>query len=229
MRLPVEQIQKLLRYDPETGVLLRFPHWKPVSLRAKGAAYATLELGGARYAARRVVWALMTGEWPPAKNHTIRVRNGDPFDLRWNNLYVLPDGHSQCSLCRQILPASEFVRRVAKPDRPMRNASGYCRECRTLARQRRPDYNHRVVVRKYGLTEAAYAALLAEQNGACAICKTPPTTKRLAVDHCHTSGQVRGLLCSPCNVSLGQFKDDPRLLLGAAKYILRHKGSGGAA
>lgn len=56
----------------------------------------------------------------------------------------------------------------------------------------------------YGITEAQYQCLLVGQNGVCALCGSPPKTRRLAVDHDHQTGRVRGLLCDPCNRSLGK-------------------------
>ena len=59
----------------------------------------------------------------------------------------------------------------------------------------------------------------------CDICNEHHTTikdrtgKSLAVDHCHTTGEVRGLLCFGCNTALGRFKDDPTLLKNAIKYL----------
>jgi hypothetical protein len=85
---------------------------------------------------------------------------------------------------------------------------------RERARQR--SYNLRI---NYGLTTAEYDSLLEEQGGGCAICSGTDSERRLAVDHCHDTGKVRGLLCTACNVSLGRFKDDPELLVSAAIYL----------
>lgn len=64
------------------------------------------------------------------------------------------------------------------------------------------------------------AVLEVRQCGRCAICATPVTRERgLQVDHCHKSGDVRGLLCAACNLGLGQFRDDPKLLQAAIEYL----------
>jgi hypothetical protein len=74
--------------------------------------------------------------------------------------------------------------------------------------------------RRYGLTPEEYEAMLAEQNGVCAICKRPPIAgNSLCVDHDHMTGRVRGLLCSPCNVVLGHWGDDPQIARHAAEYL----------
>lgn len=79
----------------------------------------------------------------------------------------------------------------------------------------------------YGITGEGWYALLKEQDGKCAICRKDiqRTTARgqgpndAHVDHCHTSGKVRGLLCSPCNRGLGLFADSTTALREAANYL----------
>lgn len=79
--------------------------------------------------------------------------------------------------------------------------------------------------RHYGLTAKEYEALLESHGGKCAICGEAESqvirgkTLRLAVDHCHAKGHVRGLLCANCNSGLGRFKDDPAALRRAAAYL----------
>jgi hypothetical protein len=73
---------------------------------------------------------------------------------------------------------------------------------------------------KYGLSLEDYDRLLEEQGGVCAICgQRCKTGRNLAVDHCHTSGKVRGLLCGACNSGLGHFKEDPALFAAAVGYL----------
>ena len=79
-------------------------------------------------------------------------------------------------------------------------------------------------LKKYGLQPNEYSMLLFLQGGGCAICgKTyrlnPNRKENLAVDHNHTTGMVRGLLCSHCNTVLGFMNDDPDLLRKAADYL----------
>jgi len=73
----------------------------------------------------------------------------------------------------------------------------------------------------YGITSDDYNKMFADQNGCCAICSTHQSEfkKPLSVDHCHTTGKVRGLLCSECNLGLGKFKDDITNLENALKYL----------
>jgi hypothetical protein len=73
----------------------------------------------------------------------------------------------------------------------------------------------------YGITGEQYAALLSYQGGRCAICqRATGASKRLAVDHDHATGKVRGLLCGRCNRDvLGHLRDDPAALRRAADYL----------
>ena len=62
--------------------------------------------------------------------------------------------------------------------------------------------------------------MLAAQGGVCCLCSRPPTSKRrLAVDHNHATGVVRGLLCHPCNRFLGHVNDSPAMLRAMAEYL----------
>lgn len=74
------------------------------------------------------------------------------------------------------------------------------------------------LVRTYGITVEEYENLLKEQNGVCAICANPPGKRRLAVDHDHETGLVRGLLCSPCNTGIGLLKNVDNLTV-AISYL----------
>lgn len=56
----------------------------------------------------------------------------------------------------------------------------------------------------------------------CAICGGKPGTKKLARDHCHSSGIRRGNLCHLCNTGLGMFRDDPNLMREAIKYLIHY-------
>jgi hypothetical protein len=75
--------------------------------------------------------------------------------------------------------------------------------------------------RHYGITLHEYNLIFAYQGKVCAICKrpVPPGKSRLAVDHCHTTGLVRGLCCWHCNRALSVFRDDPVRLQAAVDYL----------
>ena len=78
------------------------------------------------------------------------------------------------------------------------------------------------VGRVYGLAPGEYTRLYEEQGGRCYICHLATgKTKRLAVDHDHRTGKVRGLLCSPCNRYIGWIRDDPLAFLRGYEYLTR--------
>jgi hypothetical protein len=72
--------------------------------------------------------------------------------------------------------------------------------------------------RVYGITLEEYDVMLKRQRGVCAICERK-FKQSLCVDHCHTTRLLRALLCAHCNVALGNFRDNPRWLRKAARYI----------
>ena len=77
---------------------------------------------------------------------------------------------------------------------------------------------------KYGITEGIFNVLLNEQKHSCAICLSGFTEKKRAyIDHCHSTGRVRGLLCMNCNTGLGHFKDSTELMACASLYLEENK------
>lgn len=120
-----------------------------------------------------------------------------------------------CTVCKETKPETAFHR-----DRGGRRM-GMCGECRSKRRKGRQETPEQRLVRKlwqeYGLTVDQYEALIAAQDGACAICRQQPETgKRLAVDHCHATGNVRALLCTYCNVAVGVYENHGQ---AAAEYL----------
>ena len=91
----------------------------------------------------------------------------------------------------------------------------------------RPGYKRaNRVLREYGLTIEQVEQMEVEQGGVCAICQQPPSGRgrngaRLHIDHCHATGRVRGLLCSPCNTALGQLADDPERMQRMIDYVTK--------
>lgn len=135
----------------------------------------------------------------------------------------------------QFQNAKRSARRLDRLERKCESCGGpvpvlrrlgaiYCSEaCKRNAisvrwRERAPGYMRRYL---YGVTPEQYAALLAKQDNRCAICKTdtPNGQGGWHVDHDHTTGAVRGLLCNSCNLMLGQAKDDPDRLRAALAYL----------
>lgn len=151
-----------------------------------------------------------------------------------------------CSKCKIIRPTADFW----KSARYISGRLSRCKECMTeqhrmwksktsrqeyyrLYELRRPNKEKRRVLRKerakkdrvrlYNITWEYYHILLNEQGNSCAICKNKESTfsTRLFIDHCHSTGKVRGLLCMKCNSGLGLFKDSTINLESAKNYLMK--------
>ncbi len=107
--------------------------------------------------------------------------------------------------------------------------SEYMRRWRKKNRDKIAASDRRRLLKKYGLTSADYERMVIAQQNNCAICRRSATelkprnskTKylRLDVDHCHSTGKVRSLLCNNCNAILGHAKDSIQVLLAAVEYL----------
>jgi hypothetical protein len=84
-------------------------------------------------------------------------------------------------------------------------------------------YDRKRTCKKYGITAEEYERRVLEQGGRCAICLQPPTNTGLCIDHSHSTGEVRGLLCRECNVAIGMFRDDLSRIRQAAEYLRRQE------
>ena len=73
--------------------------------------------------------------------------------------------------------------------------------------------------RQYGIEKEEYYDLIDRQDNRCLICGTQFGTIKPCIDHCHRTGRIRGILCSPCNTILGAAHDDPDRLLAAIRYL----------
>ncbi len=203
-----DRIQEALSYNRETGTFVwkikTYGHQRigdRAGRKLQGKFWA-VGLDGCTLQVSRLVWLFETGEWPKAR---VMFKDGNPENTKFDNL--------QESL------------RLEAPD-------GDWNSARRQYRSGNPDYYKDKDLQKcFGISLEEYRAMHAAQNGLCAICGNAETSmrngkfKNLAVDHCHTTGAVRSLLCSGCNPALGYMKDDPALLRKAADYLERHKGS----
>jgi hypothetical protein len=138
-----------------------------------------------------------------ANEYYVKKRAAEGREVRHR---VQVPGAKRCAACGDIKALTEFHRSV-------RQAGGYncyCKPCRKAI-----DAEARLL-REYGLTTADVQALIDAQGGLCAICEERPAVH---VDHDHVTGQVRGVLCFPCNAALGQFRDRIDLLARAARYL----------
>jgi hypothetical protein len=95
-----------------------------------------------------------------------------------------------------------------------------------MPRNRNKTYEEQRIsrIRMYGISVEDYERMLAEQDGGCHICGKKPEGKRaLDIDHDHTTGKVRGLLCSNHNRALGLLNDDIKLMLRSVEYLVQSR------
>lgn len=147
--------------------------------------------------------------------------------------HIPSNGAKACSVCREAKPLEHFAVYAGRPS----GRQSRCRECHNEAakksyqrhKQKRRDWHLR---KTFGISAADYELMLTGQGGKCAICGRREDTShtrggigaiRLAVDHCHETGAVRGLLCRSCNTAIGKFRHDPLILKAAIEYLERQR------
>lgn len=132
------------------------------------------------------------------------------------------EGIKYCGRCRKHLPRKAFNK-----DKRRKGGLRYaCRKCNHVAklaysasdRGRTRQWAARLK-RRYNITPKDYNAMLEAQGGVCAACGNHPEGLHLNVDHNHATGRVRGLLCSSCNLALGNVYEDIKILEGLVSYI----------
>jgi hypothetical protein len=128
----------------------------------------------------------------------------------------------RCPDCGESKPFDEFPRNRNYKD----GRHPYCKPCHNArgreTRQRLyGGSRHYHLTRRYGISAAHAQELIDAQGGVCAICRERAPDH---VDHDHVTGQVRGMLCLPCNTGLGHFNDDVEVMAKAIDYLNRWKG-----
>ena len=125
--------------------------------------------------------------------------------------------YKKCKYCEEYKTLDQFY----KNERFYLGCQHYCKICVSVYSKKRntKDKNRDSTLSKYSLTKEEYQKLYEEQSGRCLICFE--LNEILHVDHCHITNVIRGLLCRTCNIGLGVFKDNPRLLISASAYLMR--------
>ena len=126
-------------------------------------------------------------------------------------LALAPAGTSFCAGCQSFRDVEDFGKNATE-----------CRACSSAKA------HGAMIAKTYGLTPDEYDALLKLQGGKCAICRARPVSKRLAVDHDHGDGEVRGLLCSRCNHDLMGSAWDSLAIVAALWHYLNTPPASGA-
>ncbi len=109
--------------------------------------------------------------------------------------------------------------REANPDKAKENYNRWHENNKWYRKEKHKASRRFHLKKTFGISEEQYNILLKVQNGKCAICKKPPNHFNLAVDHCHETGKIRGLLHSKCNAAIGLLEDNPKLLKAALDYL----------
>lgn len=151
------------------------------------------------------------------QDHEVPIRtNGE------HNRAIVVDGKKLCSICKDWVILEDFY---SKGDH---YGTGYIvrsHACKNCMRKKWSDEWEHHVVKKYGITIEEYRSMLISRNNLCAICNQPEKRmlgdepQRLAIDHCHTTGKVRGLLCNQCNSMIGMVEDNIVRLQKAIEYL----------
>ena len=125
-----------------------------------------------------------------------------------------PTATKACRGCGRVKPVAAFHKQATGTN----GRRGTCAECR------REYIKWRNIRLRYGLDREEYETLAAD---GCHICgrrdEETPRVGKLAVDHDHETGEVRGVLCWMCNTAIGKFNDNPALLRAAADYLERER------
>lgn len=138
-----------------------------------------------------------------------------------------PEGFNTCRECRHLLPLSAFNPSALKYGSRVLST---CRECKRSVYAKKHSKSNKTGhrLRKYGITDEDFNRMRYEQDYKCAVCELPEfmnrTQRALNVDHCHSTGKVRSLLCTSCNMTLGYMKDSPDMLRRLALYLEQHGG-----
>ena len=121
---------------------------------------------------------------------------------------VVKDGYGNCPDCKK-----EWAQ-----DNPEKIKAAWKKH-----RKQNPEYNKEYKLRtRFGMSLDDFNNILSRQNYSCAICKSKTPKRKNSgwiVDHCHTTGKVRGILCHPCNVAIGFLEDSVEILDNAKEYL----------
>ena len=129
---------------------------------------------------------------------------------------------SYCKECERKR-SREWKKAHPEKIKPQRDAYNLKNQSKRLEyRQDNKDViKNNALKKSFGISMQEYLDMYLAQNGRCAICRqeSPDAKKVLAVDHCHKTGAIRGLLCVHCNIALGNFRDDIEVLKMAIEYL----------
>lgn len=132
-----------------------------------------------------------------------------------------------CSICKEVRPADQFYKHGKRRDGLQTACIACTKRINKTKYEKDKDAWYQVrmdnqLQKKFGIGLDEWYRMYEEQGGLCMVCREDGGVRRLHVDHCHTTGKVRGLLCGRCNIGIGYFLDDPARLRAAAEYMEKH-------
>lgn len=232
----IKKVKELLDYDPIAGIA--------TNRRTGKVNQRTLMIDGKKEYLNRVLYELVHG---PTNGATVFFKDGNKNNFKADNLILNHNkpantkrrkskervfngvAEKWCTVCSTWKVLNEFRTRSDNG-----NKKGECIACE---KERKIEYyslERRQRERKcaefkarYRIDHDEYDQLLIKQQGKCAICGTGDPSgnsgrfKYFSVDHCHTTGVVRGLLCNHCNRGIGMLQDSPDILLKAHDYLIK--------
>lgn len=205
------QLLEVLSYDEHTGVFI----WKikPARNIKIGAVagttkdnrgYSYVKVFGVEITISRLAWFYVTGEWPRTR---VQFKNRDPKDARFENLTLSNGLHGEF----------DFTTREGRIayQRERRKATPHLEKARALRDS-------------FDISHEQFLEMFDRQEGKCAICHRPErqmrkgVLKAMAVDHNHSTGKIRELLCCACNQAIGKFEENIEYLQSAIAYLKKH-------
>jgi hypothetical protein len=133
----------------------------------------------------------------------------------------------QCTRCKETKALTEFYTNKLTKDKK----ASQCKSCFKVHEKNwqlnnpekfKASCRKRNLKKKYGLSVEQYDKMFNKQNKRCACCNRE--TDKLVVDHNHTTGAIRELLCSPCNTALGLLNEDVTVMQNMSNYVRKHNG-----
>ena len=159
------------------------------------------------------------------------------LQISWNKKPINLDGKKKCRDCSELKEFNDFTFNKSSND----GRSCHCRKCFNIIMNHKKsenphkykeadrlsyirhknNYRSNQLKRTVGINLQEYNSMFTVQEGKCKICRTHQSKLNLglAVDHCHKTGRVRGLLCGKCNTALGLLEDNSEIVKGMIEYL----------
>lgn len=144
----------------------------------------------------------------------LETKNNTEF---FRDKYQIDGRVSTCKKCRKDYYKEHYIKNKEKY---IKNQAEYKKN---NIEKYKLYHNKYVMNKRFGISIETYTEMFNRQNGVCAICNLKEkSSKRMAIDHCHKTGKIRGLLCSWCNRAIGLLKDDVNLLKNSITYLTKN-------